>query len=74
MIINVQEADGGKGPYSKHGGEALIKACAESGKHYVDLAGEGHWLGTTIVPQYDYLASTTGACIVPSCGFDSVPS
>ena len=31
-------------------------------------------MGTTIIPKYDYLASTTGACIVPSCGFDSVPS
>lgn len=53
---------------------ADLRACAESGKHYMDLAGEGNWLSNRIVPNYDYLASTTGACIVPSCGFDSVPS
>jgi len=52
----------------------MCRACAFGGTHYVDLTGEGHWVGRTIIPQYDYLASTTGACIVPSCGFDSVPS
>jgi short subunit dehydrogenase-like uncharacterized protein len=52
----------------------MDRACAHSGTHYVDLTGEGHWVGRAIIPQYDYLASTTGACIVPSCGFDSVPS
>ncbi len=51
-----------------------FRACAETGKHYVDLSAESTWLASTIIPKYDFLASRTGACIVPSCGFDSVPS
>ncbi len=54
--------------------EALVSACAHAGKHYVDLTGESAWLSGTIIPKYDYLATRTGACIVPSCGMDSVPS
>ncbi|KAG9122270.1 hypothetical protein FRC07_001435 [Ceratobasidium sp. 392] len=35
--------------------------------------GEPHWL-VEIIEQYDYLAHRKGACIVPCCGFDSIPS
>ncbi|WVQ94909.1 hypothetical protein IAU59_001995 [Kwoniella sp. CBS 9459] len=62
------------GPFRWHNAEALIKECARTGKHYVDLNGESAWLATEIIPRYHDLASSTGACIVPSCGFDSVPS
>ncbi|WVF67310.1 hypothetical protein IAT40_002061 [Kwoniella sp. CBS 6097] len=62
------------GPFRWHNAEALIKECARTGKHYVDLNGESAWLATEIIPRYHELASSTGACIVPSCGFDSVPS
>lgn len=51
-----------------------IRECAESGKHYIDLTGESTWLARDIIPKYNYLASKTGACIVPSCGVDSIPS
>ena len=50
-----------------------MRSCAETGKHYVDVSAERAWMGDTIIPKYDFLASQTGACIVPSCGFDSVP-
>ncbi|CAD6582714.1 MAG: hypothetical protein TREMPRED_003372 [Tremellales sp. Tagirdzhanova-0007] len=62
------------GPFGPHNAIALIKCCAETGTHYVDISAEATWLATAIIPKYDYLASKTGACIVPSCGFDSVPS
>ncbi|KAK8853397.1 hypothetical protein IAR55_004103 [Kwoniella newhampshirensis] len=62
------------GPYRWHNGEALVKACAESGKHYVDLCGEADWLARTVIPKYHGLAASTGAKIIPASGFDSVPS
>lgn len=59
------------GPYILYG-EALVKACAEAGTHYVDLTGEPEfvdlmWLG------YHETARRNGARIVHSCGFDSIP-
>nr|XP_018261104.1 uncharacterized protein I303_06825 [Kwoniella dejecticola CBS 10117]OBR83262.1 hypothetical protein I303_06825 [Kwoniella dejecticola CBS 10117] len=48
--------------------------CAKTGKHYVDLCGESSWLATDIIPRYNNLAIQSKACIVPSCGFDSIPS
>ncbi|WVQ78993.1 hypothetical protein IAT38_001085 [Cryptococcus sp. DSM 104549] len=62
------------GPYRWHNAERLIAACAQSGTHYLDLCGESAWLATDIVPKYHSIASSSGACIVPACGFDSVPS
>lgn len=62
------------GPFRDFNAEALIAECARTGKHYIDLTGESDWLGNDIIPKYNYLASKTGACIIPSCGFDSVPS
>ncbi|OXG15298.1 saccharopine dehydrogenase [Cryptococcus neoformans Tu401-1] len=62
------------GPYRWHNAEAMIRACSKAGKHYIDLCGESAWLAKDIIPKYHSIASSTGACIVPSCGFDSVPS
>ncbi|AAW44773.1 conserved hypothetical protein [Cryptococcus deneoformans JEC21] len=62
------------GPYRWHNAEAIIRACSKAGKHYIDLCGESAWLAKDIIPKYHSIASSTGACIVPSCGFDSVPS
>ncbi|KAK1922219.1 Saccharopine dehydrogenase-domain-containing protein [Papiliotrema laurentii] len=62
------------GPFQRHNAEALISECAATGKHYVDLTGESQWLATEIIPKYHFQASKTGSCIIPSCGFDSIPS
>ncbi|WWD03940.1 hypothetical protein V865_001998 [Kwoniella europaea PYCC6329] len=62
------------GPFRWHNAEALIRECCRTGKHYIDLCGESSWLATDIIPKYDNLAKETGAIIVPSCGFDSIPS
>jgi len=60
------------GPYALYG-EALIKACAESGTHYCDLTGEPIWIAD-MMKKYSETAKTTGAKIVHCCGFDSIPS
>ncbi|WVW86380.1 hypothetical protein I302_108426 [Kwoniella bestiolae CBS 10118] len=62
------------GPFRWHNAEALIRECCRTGKHYIDLSGESSWLAAEIIPKYDDLAKKRGAIIVPSCGFDSVPS
>jgi short subunit dehydrogenase-like uncharacterized protein len=59
------------GPYQLYG-EPLVKACAEAGTDYVDLCGEPAWMAEMIA-KYDTQAKTSGARIVFSCGFDSIP-
>ena len=60
------------GPYQLHG-EPLATACAEGGTDYVDLCGEPLWMAR-MVDKLTPLASKSGARIVFSCGFDSIPS
>jgi short subunit dehydrogenase-like uncharacterized protein len=50
----------------------LFKACAEAGTHYVDLCGEPGWM-YDMIGKYQDTASNSGARLVFSCGFDSVP-
>ena len=59
------------GPYVLYG-EALVAACAELGTDYLDLTGEPEFVNTTFV-RHDATARTSGARIVHSAGFDSVP-
>lgn len=59
------------GPYQLYGDE-LVKQCAERGTDYVDLTGEPSWMHETIA-QYSSAAKASGARIVHSCGFDSIP-
>lgn len=60
------------GPYLKYG-EGLIKACAENGTDYVDLTGEAIFI-KDMLDHYQDAAKNSGARIVNSCGFDSIPS
>ena len=59
------------GPYQLYG-EPLVAACAETGTDYVDLCGEPGWMHD-MINKYDAKARETGARIVFSCGFDSIP-
>lgn len=59
------------GPYQRYG-EALITACAEAGTDYVDLCGEPLWMAK-MIPRLQPPAQGSGARIVFSCGFDSIP-
>ncbi|MFD3811210.1 saccharopine dehydrogenase family protein [Rhodococcus sp. NPDC058639] len=60
------------GPYAKYG-LPLVEACAEAGTDYVDLTGEVLFHRESI-DRFDDVARRTGARIVHSCGFDSIPS
>ena len=60
------------GPYAKYGSE-LVAACVENGTHYCDLAGEAQWI-RQMIDKHHSDAERSGARIVHSCGFDSIPS
>ena len=59
------------GPYQRHG-EVLVRACAAAGTDYVDLCGEPPWMAR-MIRELDPPARASGARIVFSCGFDSIP-
>ncbi len=59
------------GPYQLYGSD-LVAACAETGTAYVDLCGEPAWMRHMIDAHHE-TARRTGARIVFSCGFDSIP-
>jgi len=59
------------GPYQLYGAD-LLAACAASGTDYVDLCGEPVWMRQMIDAQQAN-AQQSGARIVFSCGFDSLP-
>ncbi|MET0897586.1 MAG: saccharopine dehydrogenase NADP-binding domain-containing protein [Mycobacterium sp.] len=60
------------GPYTTYG-LPLVAACAAAGTDYADLTGETPFIRDSI-DTYHKLAADSGARIVHSCGFDSVPS
>ena len=59
------------GPYQFYGNE-LVAACAASGTDYIDLCGEPIWM-RQMIDKHEAAAKASGARIVFSCGFDSVP-
>ena len=59
------------GPYQLYGSD-LVAACADSGTAYVDLCGEPAWM-REMIDKHHARAQQTGARIVFSCGFDSIP-
>ena len=59
------------GPYQLYGND-LVAACADSGTAYVDLCGEPAWM-REMIDKHHARAQATGARIMFSCGFDSIP-
>ena len=59
------------GPYQLYG-SSLIAACAAAGTAYLDLCGEPAWM-RQMIDAHEAEATRTGARIVFSCGFDSIP-
>lgn len=59
------------GPYQLYG-SGLVAACATAGTDYVDLSGEPGWM-YEMIAAHDGAAKASGARIVHSCGFDSIP-
>ena len=60
------------GPYARYG-LPLVEACAAAGTDYADLTGEPQFMRASI-DLFHKQAVDTGARIVHSCGFDSIPS
>lgn len=71
MVARTQVVLTTVGPYQLYGSD-LVKACAEAGTDYVDLCGEPGWMHD-MINAYQEVAQASGARIVFSCGFDSVP-
>jgi short subunit dehydrogenase-like uncharacterized protein len=59
------------GPYQLYGNE-LVEACVANGTDYTDLCGEPAWMRQKI-DQHEEAAKASGARIVFSAGFDSIP-
>jgi saccharopine dehydrogenase (NAD+, L-glutamate forming) len=59
------------GPYIRYG-EPLVAACAAAGTDYVDLTGEPEFVDLMYV-RHHATAVESGARLVHSCGFDSIP-
>jgi short subunit dehydrogenase-like uncharacterized protein len=59
------------GPYIRYG-EPLVAACASAGTDYVDLTGEPEFVDRMWLRYHDQAVSS-GARLVHSCGFDSIP-
>jgi short subunit dehydrogenase-like uncharacterized protein len=71
MVSRAQVVITTVGPYQLYG-EPLLAACAETGTAYVDLCGEPAWM-RQMIDRYEAAAKASGARIVFSCGFDSIP-
>jgi short subunit dehydrogenase-like uncharacterized protein len=59
------------GPYQLYG-DGVVAACAKAGTDYLDLTGESNWIADKI-RDHDAEAKASGARLVFSCGFDSIP-
>ncbi|KAI7886227.1 saccharopine dehydrogenase [Mucor mucedo] len=60
------------GPFVKYG-TPLVEACIRQGTHYVDTTGEYPWV-KQLIDRLDKKAQEKQIMIVPTCGFDSIPS
>ncbi len=60
------------GPYALYGSK-LVAACAREGTDYCDLTGELPWM-RRMIDAHETTARESGARIVHTCGFDSIPS
>jgi short subunit dehydrogenase-like uncharacterized protein len=59
------------GPYLRYG-EPLVAACAAAGTAYLDLTGEPEFVDTMYL-RYHAQAVASGARLIHSAGFDSIP-
>jgi short subunit dehydrogenase-like uncharacterized protein len=59
------------GPYLLYGND-LVAACAASGTDYFDLCGETPWM-RRMIDAHQATAQRSGARIMFSCGYDSLP-
>ena len=60
------------GPFNKYSNN-LVTQCVEAGTHYLDITGENIWVRDLIDKHHD-TAEKKQIKIIPSCGYDSIPS
>ncbi|MEZ4298845.1 MAG: saccharopine dehydrogenase NADP-binding domain-containing protein [Polyangiaceae bacterium] len=60
------------GPFAQHG-EPIVAACVQSRTDYCDITGEPHFI-RRIIDAHHESARAAGVRLVPTCGFDSIPS
>ena len=60
------------GPFARYS-NLIVKSCVENKTHYTDITGENHWV-KDLIDEHHNKASEEGTRIIPSCGYDSIPS
>ena len=60
------------GPFNKYS-NLMVECCLNEGTHYLDITGENIWVRDLIDRHHDK-AEKKGVKIIPSCGYDSIPS
>ena len=60
------------GPFHRYGSK-LVASCVKNSTNYVDITGENFWVKGLIAKHHEE-ASEKGIRIIPSCGYDSIPS
>jgi len=60
------------GPFHRYGSK-LVASCVKNSTHYVDITGENYWVKEMITMHHEE-AQKKSIRIIPSCGFDSIPS
>jgi short subunit dehydrogenase-like uncharacterized protein len=71
MVAQAKSIISTVGPYQLYGTD-LLEACVASGTDYFDLCGEPLWM-RQMIEAHEATAKSTGARIMFSCGYDSVP-
>ena len=60
------------GPFARYSTK-VVEACVECKTHYTDITGENHWV-RGLIDKHHSEAAAKGIRIIPSCGYDSIPS
>ena len=71
MVAQTKSVIATVGPYQLYGSD-LVAACVAAGIDYFDLSGEPVWM-RQMIDAHEATAKATGARIMFSCGFDSLP-
>jgi short subunit dehydrogenase-like uncharacterized protein len=71
MVEQTRSVIAGVGPYQLFGSD-LVAICAATGTDYLDYCGEPIWM-RKMIDAHEAKAKASGARIVFSCGFDSLP-
>jgi short subunit dehydrogenase-like uncharacterized protein len=71
MVDRTRSVISSVGPYQLYGSE-LLAICASTGTDYLDLCGEPVWM-RQMIDAHEATAKASGARLVFSCGFDSLP-